>query len=77
MEEIDGLALESPTVETNLVWIKVAPALGTAAEIAGRLRNEGVLVSALGLHVLRACTHLDVSRADVESAARLLRKVCV
>ena len=30
-------------------------------EVAARLRAEGVLVSALGPQVLRACTHLDVS----------------
>ena len=56
-------------VETNLVWIEVDPALGTAAEVAARLRDEGILVSALGPQVLRACTHLDVSREQAEHAA--------
>jgi threonine aldolase len=71
----DGLALESGPVETNLVWIAVDPALGTAPELAARLRSSGVLVSALGPQVLRACTHLDVSREDVEFAAEALRRV--
>jgi threonine aldolase len=34
-----------------------------------------VLVSALGPQVLRACTHLDVSRDDVEFAAEQVRRV--
>lgn len=74
VEETPGLALESGRVETNLVWIAVDPALGTARELAARLHDDGILVSALGPQVLRACTHLDVSRADVERAAGALRR---
>src|SRR5262249_2286464 len=73
VEETEGLALESGPVETNLVWIVVDPALGTAAELVDRLRGSGVLVSALGPQVIRACTHLDVSRAEVEFAAEQIR----
>ena len=73
--ESEGLSLESGPVETNLVWIAVDPALGTAPELAAKLRTSGVLVSALGPRVLRACTHLDVSREDVEYAAKEIRKV--
>lgn len=68
-----GLALESGPVETNLVWFVVDPALGTAAEVAGRLRERGVWISALGAQVLRACTHLDVNREQVERAADAIR----
>jgi threonine aldolase len=71
----DGLSLESGPVETNLVWIAVDHALGNAADLAARLRAAGVLVSALGPQVLRACTPLDVSRADVEFAAETIRHV--
>jgi threonine aldolase len=77
VEETDGLRLESGPVETNLVWIAVEPRLGTAAAVAARLRAAGVLVSALGPQVLRACTHLDVSREDVEAAAEIIRQVAV
>ena len=48
VEETEGLRLESGPVETNLVWIAVDPALGTAADVAARLRADGVLVSAPG-----------------------------
>lgn len=75
VEATEGLTLESGTVETNLVWIKVSPGLGTAAEVAVRLRESGVLVSSLGPQVLRACTHLDVSRTDVERAAEAIRRL--
>jgi threonine aldolase len=75
VEETEGLRLESGPVETNLVWIAVDPALGTAAELVNTLRAEGVLISALGAQVLRCCTHLDVSRDDVERAAERIREL--
>jgi threonine aldolase len=75
VEATPGLSLESGPVETNLVWIAVAPALGTAKDLAAKLKEQDVLVSALGAQVIRACTHLDVSRADVERAAEAIRKV--
>jgi threonine aldolase len=75
VEDTEGLRLESGPVETNLVWIAVDPALGQAADIAARLRAEGVLVSPLGAQVLRACTHLDVSDADMEQAAAAIRRL--
>jgi threonine aldolase len=73
VEQTEGLQLESGPVETNLVWVEVAPSLGTAHQVAARLRVDGVLVAALGEQVLRACTHLDVSREDVEYAAEKIR----
>ena len=75
VEETPGLSLESGSVETNLVWIAVDPALGTAREVAGRLKERGVLVSALGAQVLRACTHMDVSRDETLRAVEILRGV--
>ena len=73
--ETPGLSIESGTVETNLVWIVVDPQLGTARDIAGQLKEAGILVSALGPQVLRICTHLDVSRDDAERTAAQIRKL--
>ncbi len=70
-----GLSLESGAVETNLVWIVVDPSIGTAPDVAAKLKQRGVLVSALGPQVLRACTHLDISRDQAHWAAAALGKV--
>jgi threonine aldolase len=67
-ESTEGFALDFGPVETNLVWVQVDRPLGTAAEVAAYLRTHGILVSALEPQVLRACTHLDVSREQVEYA---------
>ncbi|WP_152050887.1 low-specificity L-threonine aldolase [Tautonia marina] len=75
IEQAPGLSLESGPVETNLVWIAVDPEVGTAREVADRLRELGVLVSALGPQILRAVTHLDCSRSQAEQAAEAISRV--
>jgi threonine aldolase len=46
-----------------------------AEEVVGRLRERGVLASALGTATLRLVTHRDVSRAQCERAAEVLVEV--
>ena len=70
-----GLRLTPPKVETNLVWFEADRALGTEQEIAGRLKEKGILVSVSGPQIMRACTHLDVSTAQCQQAAEGIRKV--
>lgn len=72
-----GLTLEPPEVDTNLVWFRIDPILGSAKDIAARLKQQGVLVHCAGPQKIRACTHLDVSKAQAERAAEALRKVVV
>lgn len=71
----EGLSLESGPVETNLVWISVDARKGTAASLAGRLREQGILISALGPQTLRACTHLDINHDEVTRAAGAIRSL--
>jgi threonine aldolase len=68
-----GLPVDVGQVETNFVLLDVG-ALGLGADDAvARLRAEGVLLSfAARRDVLRAVTHLDVSREDVERAVELI-----
>ena len=57
--------------ETNIVVVDVpdAPAVVAAA------REQGVLVGAVGPTKVRLLTHLDVDRADVEQAAKVLSEI--
>lgn len=67
LRAISGLRLEE--VETNIVIFDVG-ALGlTAVDVAAALAERGVRVSVMGKTKLRAVTHLDVDREQVESAA--------
>jgi threonine aldolase len=72
--DVPGLRLVPPQVETNLVWFEAALEIGGPRAVAERLREHGVLVSPLGDGVVRAVTHLDVSRADCERAAEAIRR---
>jgi threonine aldolase len=58
-------------VQTNIVVVNVPDAIAVVAAA----RGHGVLVSAVGRRALRMVTHLDVSRADAETAASVLAKV--
>ena len=74
VRETDGLKLVPPRVETNVVWFEVDPKLGTARDVTDRLRRLGILLAPLGERVVRACTHLDVSKSDCERAAEIIRR---
>jgi threonine aldolase len=69
-----GLRLDPSAVETNLIWVEVDPDLGPAREVVAGLKQHGVLVHLAGPHTFRACTHLDVSAAQVERAAETIRQ---
>jgi threonine aldolase len=69
LTERTGARLLHP-VETNLLFVAFPGR--DAAEITGRFRSAGVLCHLEGSspEVVRLVTHLDVSAADVEEAAR-------
>ena len=65
---------DSPTIrpippDTNIVMVDLQTDAQTAS---ARLAQAGVRMSAYGPKRLRAVMHLDVSRADVERAARIV-----
>lgn len=70
-----GLRLSPPEVETNLIWFEIDPKLGTSQTVAGALKQKALLIHPAGPHMMRACTHLDVSAAQAERAAETIRQV--
>jgi threonine aldolase len=69
-----GLRLTPPEVQTNIVRFEVDPGRGSARDVAGALKERGVLVQAAGPQQLRACAHLDVSAAAAERAADVIHQ---
>ena len=68
---------DCPTVrpsnpETNIVMLDLVRDGDSAETVIPRLARAGVRVVPFGPRRLRAVTHLDVSRADVERAARVI-----
>ncbi|MDP1796342.1 MAG: low specificity L-threonine aldolase, partial [Planctomycetaceae bacterium] len=60
-------------VETNLVFFELHPRHGSAAELAVRMKSRNVNIYATGPQRLRACTHLDVTKDELLTAAKILR----
>jgi threonine aldolase len=60
-----NVACDPTLVETNLVIFDVA---GSAQQFVRAAAEQGVLLNAIGSSRVRAVTHLDVSRAQIEGA---------
>lgn len=73
LAQIPGLAVEDP--ETNLVFFNTQATGLTADALADMARLEGVMLSTVSKHRVRACTHLDVDAEGVEYAVRVIAKV--
>jgi threonine aldolase len=67
----EAAGVDPQTVDTNIVLVET----DDAAAFVARCRDEGVLVGAVGAREIRLVTHLDISRADAESAAAVLSKI--
>jgi threonine aldolase len=66
LAELRGVSIDLSSVQTNIVAFDVLSM--TAAECVSKAAEEGVRLNAIGPSRLRAVTHLDVSRADIDAA---------
>lgn len=73
--EIPGIIIDPRQVKTNLVFFDTDPAYGPAANLPAGLLEHKVRMLAIAPQRVRACTHLDVDRADVLQAAEAIRTV--
>src|SRR5881227_788275 len=74
LAELPGVTIDAERVVTNIVIFDVSETGQTADAICAQLRARGVLASGFGSSI-RAVTHYDVSRDDIETALRELRSV--
>jgi threonine aldolase len=71
------LLCDRPTVrpsspQSNIVMVDLLRERDTSESVSPRLAQAGVRLAPWGPRRLRAVTHLDVSTADVERAARII-----
>jgi len=71
--EIEGIDVEP--AETNIVFFHIPNLPVSAKTFNERLMERGAQVSTTGAKTLRAVTHLDVSKAQVEEALVIIRDV--
>ena len=58
-----------------MLFFRVDPDWGTAAELVERMKQRGLLMLATAPETIRAVTHLDVTAADVDRAIEILKDV--
>jgi len=72
---LDWLALDVESVQTNILIIDVSRSGQTAETVIEKMRADHVLLSPAGSHRIRAVTHLDVTREDIENAIRSFKNL--
>jgi threonine aldolase len=72
---LPGVRINPTHVETNIVVLDVSETRRSADELLALLKAEGLLLVPLTTTTLRAVTHLDVSRDQIEQAGAILKKV--
>jgi threonine aldolase len=71
---LKGLHLDPQEVETNILFLQLDPAKSRldAHGLSQGMRERGVLANASNSTTMRLVTHLDVTRAEVETAAEVI-----
>lgn len=76
LARIPGVSVDPASIETNIVFFDVGGAGFTGPEMAAALRGKGVRAGAWPHETkVRAVTHLDLTRADIERAAACVAEV--
>jgi threonine aldolase len=72
---VKGLALYTPKIETNIVFFDPSPAGLTSKQVHDALLKRGVRMGLTYGNMIRAVTHLDVSREDIDRVGLVLKEV--
>ena len=75
LQQIPTVYVDPDRVETNIVVFEVVRSDRSTQELLQAFKEAGVLLNAIGDHLFRAVTHLDVSNTDVEQATHKIGKV--
>ena len=74
LAKFTAIKLDVREPQTNIIFFRIDPARMTTADFLKRVEERGVRFSNVNARV-RAVTHLDVSRADIEKAIDVVRAV--
>ncbi|MDP9224609.1 MAG: aminotransferase class I/II-fold pyridoxal phosphate-dependent enzyme [Actinomycetota bacterium] len=75
LAELHPEAVDTSSVETNMVYLNLKPFSKSGPEVAADLLPAGVIAIAMSQDDMRLVTHRDVSSADIEVAIGAFRKV--
>ncbi|MBH0177356.1 MAG: aminotransferase class I/II-fold pyridoxal phosphate-dependent enzyme [Nitrospira sp.] len=75
LQQIPSVQIAPQHVETNIVIFDVINQRHTPAEIVTALKEQGVLINAIGGLSYRAVTHLNVSAKQIDEAGAIFMRV--
>lgn len=75
LQQIPAIMIDPQHVDTNIVIFDVVGHRMTPPAIVAALKQEGVLINAVGGNSFRAVTHLDISTTAIDRAYDILAKV--
>jgi threonine aldolase len=75
LQQIPSVRIAPQHVETNIVIFDVTDQRRTPAEIVAALKEQGVLINAIGGLSYRAVTHLNVSAKQIDEAGAVFLRV--
>jgi len=75
LQQIPSVQIAPQHVETNIVIFDVIDRQRSPAELVAALKEQGVLINAIGGQSFRAVTHLNVSMKQIDEAGAIFARV--
>ncbi|MBN1936544.1 MAG: threonine aldolase, partial [Anaerolineae bacterium] len=73
--DIPGLAVDPDAFQTDIVYLDIVSEVLTALQLAGALRERGVLMLPTGPKRLRAVAHYGIAAQDIDRAIAVIAEV--
>ncbi|HSA61381.1 MAG TPA: low-specificity L-threonine aldolase [Nitrospiraceae bacterium] len=75
LQQIPSVQIAPQHVETNIVIFEVVDQRRSPAELVAALKEQGLLINAIGGQSFRAVTHLNVSAKQIDEAGAIFSRV--
>jgi threonine aldolase len=75
LAKLKGFQIDPEQVETNIVVFDISKSGYSGAQVVEKLKQRGVLMIPFGATLVRAVTHLDVSREEMNRAIQIIHEL--
>lgn len=75
LAQIPGIELDVSSIHTNIVFFDVKGLGLTGEQFIEEMRKRGIVMGSFGPTRIRAVTHLDISKQDIERAVSAVNKL--
>jgi threonine aldolase len=72
LADCKAIEIDPTRATTNIIVFRLRPGAPAAHHVVDRCKSQGVLLFAFSDRIIRAVTHLDVTRAQCERAADVI-----